>query len=196
MCKEAKVRQETKEILEQALEKMKENYPEQMKSQLQAELFSGDFDKLITIQGQGENPVLGYFDLNLNQYATINMLSLIIILAEKLNQVFLQSPEYTEVSTGISVCIFILALLNTIQPRSSVELDMEDAQVYKAFLKLQRDSLVDTAITYEELEKYIKKTGEEINISRCLTHLEEKRLIKVVPNGFLVKTEVKVKPIL
>lgn len=191
-----KVREEIIKILGQSLEGMKKDYPDEIKKQLQTELFSEKFDELITVQTQGNNRVLGYFDVQINKFVSINMLSLVIILTDKLNQVFLQSDANSSLSVSISIGIFIASLLNIIQPADIVQLEREDAEVYCSFLKLQRDRPINMVITFEELERCMEQIGEEINLSECLTHLEEKRLIKVVPNGFIVKREVKVENVL
>lgn len=195
----SKDRGETKgeviKILEQSLECMKESYPDEIKRQLQVDLFSEEFDKFITVLGQDNKQVMGYFDVNINKFVSINMLSLVLILAERMNQIFLQNNGCPALSAGISLGIFVASLLNIIQPSNTVKLEREDAEVYCAFLKLQRDRPINSVITFEEIERCVKKMEGEIDLSKCLTHLEENRLIKKHPNGFLVKREVRVETV-
>lgn len=182
--------------LEQSLQCMNEDYSEDIKKQLQTEAFAGELDKIVSIQGQGNNQVLGYFDVKINKFVTINMLSLVALLAEQLNQMLQKNQEYSSLSTWISLGVFVASLLNIIQPADTVKLEREDAEVYCIFLKLQRDRPNNIVITSEELKECISGMEEEIPLSKCLTHLKEKRLIKVVPDGFIVKREVKVECVL
>lgn len=189
------IKREAGKILGQSLEQMIQGYPEEIKQQLYKADLSEKMQELIEIQGQGKSLVMGVFDWNVNEYVTINILSLITLLAGELNQVFSQNPAYATLSTGISVSIFIMSLLNAIQPSSSVELEYADARVYCALLSLQNGRPVNEPVSCEELQECMREIDENINISECLDHLKEKRLIKVVGKGFIVKREVKVKAI-
>lgn len=195
MAEEKELRQKTKDLLELSLDKMIKSYPDEMKRQLEAEPFLEKMDQAICVQGQGDNPVLGCFDFEINQYVTVDMLAVAIALADELNRVFQENPEHSSLSMGISIGIFIATLLNAIQPGNKVKLTEEDAEVYYSLLELQRKRPVNMIITREEFDACIRGIGREIDVSGCLDHLEEKRLLKVVPNGFIVKRDVKVEAV-
>lgn len=192
---EKDVRKESEKILRQSLKCMIENCPDELKIQLDAERLSEEINELITVQRQGDNPVMGLFDLNLNQYVTINMLALVSLLAEELGRILDKNPQYSSWTVAASACVFLTTFLNMIQPRMSMELDMLDANVYCALLKRQRERPVNEMITYEEVVKCIREFDREADISRCLTHLQEKKLIRRLGNGFLVIREIKVKAV-
>lgn len=190
---EKEVRKESEKILRQSLQCMLEGYPDGLKNQLDSERLAEGINNLITVQSQGDNPVMGLFDFNLNQYVTINVLALVSLLAEELGRILANNPEYSSLSAAASTCVFIAAFLNMIQPRISIELDMIDAKVYCALLDLQRGRPVNETIAYEEVVKCIRELDKEANISYCLDHLQEKRLIRKLSSGFIVIREVKVK---
>lgn len=189
------VRKEAGEILRQSLQCMLDGCPDGTKSRLETERLAEEINNLITVQGQGDNAVMGLFDVNLNQYATINIMALVSLLADKLGGIFDNNPEYSSLAAAVSVVAFVAAFLNLIQPRVSVELDRTDAGVYCALLERQKGRPVNERIAYEDVVKCIREVDGEADISRCLTHLQKKRLIRSVGDGFLVVREVKVKAV-
>lgn len=193
-------RQESEKILWQSLQEMLQNVPDDLKSQISKEQsFEQDlFNKindLAAVQSQGDNLVMGLFDLELNEYVTINILSLITLLTQEISQTLSQNPNYSSISTVLSVCIFVTALLNLIQPKTSIELNTTDAKVYCILLNMQKGRPINEMIPYEEVIKCIKEIDKETDASHCLNHLTEKRLIRRSGNGFLVIREVKVKAV-
>lgn len=191
----SRAKQEAEEILRQSLEQMAGICPDELKSRLKTEGLLEEMNGLITVQGQGDNMVMGAFDLNLNEYATISIPALIVMVSEVLERVLAGSPKYSAISAVICTCSFIAALLNMIQPRTSIELDLTDAKVYCKLLQFQRECPVNEIIPYEKVVQCMMEIDKETDISRCLDHLQEKKLIRRAGHGFIVIREVKVKAV-
>lgn len=189
----SRAKQEAEEILRRSLEQMEVFFPGELNSRLKAEGLLEEINGLIAVQSQGDNLVMGVFDLNINEYATISIPALIIALSEVLGRIISGNPEYSALSTAICTCSFIATLLNMIQPQTSIELDMTDAKVYCKLLQFQRERPVNEVIAYEKVVQSIKEVDKEADISRCLDHLQEKKLIRRAGDGFIVIREVKVK---
>lgn len=188
-----RAKEEAEEILRRSLEQMAEIYSGEFKNQLQTEGLLDEINGLITVQSQGDNLVMGAFDLSINEYATISIPALIIVLSEILDRIIASNPEYSVLSALICTCGFIATLLNMIQPQTSIELNLTDAKVYCKLLNFQRERPINEVISYEKVIQSIKEADKEADISGCLDHLQEKKLIRRAGDGFIVIREVKVK---
>ncbi len=132
------VRKQAMTLLVQAMDTMTESYPEDVKAQLYREDFQNSMNELLNVQRMGSTPVMGLFDVDLNEYVTIDLLALVALLAGELNRILEQNPTYTVLSTGISIGIFMVSFLNIIEPSIPVELEQLDARVYCEILFLHK----------------------------------------------------------
>lgn len=67
------VLEESGKILRQSLTCLLDEWPKDLKIQLNINRLAEELNDLMTVQSQGDNAVMGLFDVNLNQYVTINV---------------------------------------------------------------------------------------------------------------------------
>lgn len=67
------VLEESGKILRQSLTCLLDEWPKDLKIQLNIKRLAEELNDLMTVQSQGDNAVMGLFDVNLNQYVTINV---------------------------------------------------------------------------------------------------------------------------